>query len=75
MNRRITEGRRLRNDVIKDERRHMIRRNLEEFRRNEQDRRTQNEPIAEERRKELRRKEEIEKLLNENPESTIPLQP
>ena len=75
MNRRATENRRLQNLVVKDERREMIRRNLDEWRRIKEDRRKSDEPVAEERRKSDRREEAVENLQADHPEFNLPLDP
>ena len=73
--RRLNANRRLKDMIIKEERREAMRRNLEEFRRIKEDRRVESKPIDEERRKEVRRKEDVEKLQKDNPEHTLPIMP
>ena len=75
MNRRKTEDRRLRDEIVKDERREMMRRNLDEWRRIKADRRENNEPITEERRKADRREEAVEDLQADHPEFNLPVDP
>lgn len=75
MNRRATENRRLQNLVVKDERREMMRRNLDEWRRIKEDRRKSDEPVAEERRKSDRREEAVENLQADHPEFNLPVDP
>ena len=75
MNRRATENRRLQNLVVKDERRAMMRRNLDEWRRIKEDRRQNDEPVSEDRRKADRRKEAIEDLQADYPEFNLPVDP
>lgn len=73
--RRMNENRRLKDMIVKEERRKAMRRNLEEFRRARDERRIQEIEVDEERRKEVRRKEDIEKLQKDHPEHTLPLMP
>ena len=75
MNRRATENRRLQNLVVKEERRAMMRRNLDEWRRIKEDRRQNDEPVSEDRRKADRRKEAIEDLQADYPEFNLPVDP
>lgn len=75
MNRRATENRRLQDLVVKDERRAMMRRNLDEWRRIKEDRRQNDEPVSEDRRKADRRKEAIEDLQADHPEFNLPVDP
>ena len=73
--RRVNADRRLKDMIVKEERREAMRRNLEEFRRVKHERRVQEIEVDEERRKEVRRKEDIEKLQKDHPEHTLPLMP
>ena len=75
MNRRKTEDRRLRDEIVKDERREMMRRNLDEWRRIKADRRENDKPITEERRKADRREEAVEDLQADHPEFNLPVDP
>ena len=75
MNRRRTADRRLRDEVVRDNRREMMRRNLDEWRRIKADRRQSDEPITEERRKADRREEAVEDLQADHPEFNLPVDP
>ena len=75
MNRRISSDRRLHDMLVKEERRKLMRRSLEDFRRTKTERRVEEKPITEERRQELRRKEDIDKLQKDNPEYNLPIEP
>ena len=76
MNRRNISDRRLLQTLMrKDERRHQIRRDLEEWRRVKSERRQNDEPIIEERRQSDRRAQEIEKLQADHPEFNLPVDP
>ena len=59
MNRRINPDRRLRDQVVAEERRHQMRRTLEEVRRIRQERRQQDLEVPLERRKKKRRTADI----------------
>ena len=75
MNRRRTADRRLHDEFIKVDRREMMRRNLDEWRRIKADRRQSDEPITEERRKADRRTEAVEDLQADHPEFNLPVDP
>jgi hypothetical protein len=59
MNRRINPDRRLRDEIVKDEQRQQMRRNLEEFRREKRERRVKTEAVTQERRQKKRRTADI----------------
>ena len=61
--------------IVKEERRELMRRNLEEYRRIKEDRRIESKPVDEDRRIAARRKADVEKLQNDNPEFTMPIEP
>ena len=78
MNRRKTADRRLHDEIVKDERREMMRRNLDEWRRMKADRRVEHGDLPhdiEERRKAERRGEAIEDLQADHPEYNLPVDP
>ena len=78
MNRRKTADRRLHDEIVKDERREMMRRNLDEWRRMKADRRVEHGDLPEEmeeRRKKDRRTEAIEDLQADHPEYNLPVDP
>jgi len=59
MNRRLNPDRRLRDEMVKEERRHQMRRTLEEFRREKRERRVKTEAVTQERRQKKRRTADI----------------
>ena len=78
MNRRKTVDRRLHDEIVKDERRAMMRRSLDEWRRRKTDRRVEHGDLPEEmeeRRKKERRAEAIEDLQADHPEYNLPVDP